>query len=54
VQPRGTRYTEPGSAVEQHLSTDTLVAERCGAGRSLYRWRGFRFDRLDLPVSPTN
>jgi hypothetical protein len=54
VQPRSTRYTDPTSAVEHHLSTDTPVVEHCGAGRTLYRWRGFRFDRLDLPVSPAS
>ncbi len=54
VQPRSTRYTEPASAIENHLSTDTPVVERCGSGRSLFRWLGFRFDRLDLPVSPAS
>lgn len=48
VVPRGRRYTNPATNLDDYFSNPTVMATRCGEPALAYRWTGVGFEKVVL------
>jgi hypothetical protein len=48
VVPRGRRFTNPNTKIDDYFSNPTLTAIRCGQPVIAYRWNGVGFEKIAL------
>jgi hypothetical protein len=48
VMPRGRRFTNPATQIDDYFSNPTITATRCGEPVAAYRWNGTGFAKVVL------
>jgi hypothetical protein len=48
IAPRGKRFTNPNTKIDDYFSNPTLTATRCGQPVTAYRWNGVGFEKIVL------
>jgi hypothetical protein len=48
VAPRGSRFTNPATKLDDYFGNPTLTATRCGEPVTAYRWTGVGFEKVVL------
>jgi hypothetical protein len=48
IAPRGRRFVNPRTKIDDYFSNPTLTATRCGTPTIAYRWNGVGFEKMEL------
>jgi hypothetical protein len=48
IMPRGRRFTNPNTKIDDYFSNPTLAVVRCGEPVMAYRWNGVGFEKITL------